>query len=83
MSTYAHFKNWVKNNPQKRKAQQFVFCALRNGTLQKQPCAVCGYEKVEAHHEDYSKPLEVIWLCKKDHIEADKARRLREKISTG
>jgi len=81
MSSYQHFVNWVRSNPEKRKAQQIVFVAKRNKTLIPQPCEVCGCEKSEAHHEDYSKPLEINWLCKKHHIEADKARRLREKVT--
>ena len=43
--------------------------ALRNGSLIKKPCEICGELKVEAHHDDYSKPLEVIWLCKRHHQE--------------
>jgi hypothetical protein len=43
--------------------------ALTNGTLVKQPCEVCGDVKTEAHHDDYSKPLDVRWLCFKHHRE--------------
>jgi ribosomal protein S27AE len=41
--------------------------AVRNGRLTKEPCLFCGEEKVHAHHRDYSKPLDVIWLCPKCH----------------
>lgn len=41
--------------------------ALEAGTIVKKPCQVCGNLKVEGHHEDYSKPLEVDWLCRKHH----------------
>ena len=37
--------------------------------LERKPCEVCGAEKVEAHHEDYYKPLDVNWLCKRHHAE--------------
>jgi hypothetical protein len=33
-----------------------------------QPCEVCGATKVEKHHPDYSKPLEVRWLCREHHL---------------
>lgn len=44
--------------------------AIRNGILVRQSCEVCGTsEKVEAHHDDYNKPLEVRWLCRTHHDE--------------
>ena len=60
---------------EERRARQAVANAVRDGRLKKMFCAVCKAEKVESHHEDYEKPLEVIWLCKKHHVEADKVRR--------
>lgn len=41
--------------------------AIKRGILTRQPCEECGLEKVDAHHEDYSKPLEVRWLCRAHH----------------
>lgn len=38
--------------------------------LKPQPCEICGAHKTEAHHEDYSKPLSVRWLCFRHHREA-------------
>lgn len=43
--------------------------AIRNGRVQRQPCERCGVSRVEAHHEDYSKPLHVRWLCIRHHKE--------------
>lgn len=75
-------KRWIKNNPERRKAHNVVFSAIRNKTLIKKPC-FCGENKSEAHHEDYSQPLKVKWLCKKHHTEADIKRRLHfNKLST-
>lgn len=43
--------------------------AIRKGTLERKPCAVCGTtKKVQAHHPDYRQPLEVIWLCQTHHL---------------
>lgn len=41
--------------------------AIRTGILARQPCEVCGREKVDAHHDDYSLPLKVRWLCRSHH----------------
>ena len=45
-----------------------VFRAVRKGLLTKRPCEVCGAVKVDAHHDDYTKPLEVRWLCREHHM---------------
>lgn len=65
---------WVERNKLKRSAHIIVGNALRDKKLSKQPCEHadetgkrCGALKVEAHHDDYTKPLEVRWLCKKHH----------------
>ena len=46
-----------------------VWNARKSGRLIQEPCVVCGSEKSQAHHEDYDKQLEVIWLCRKHHAE--------------
>ena len=43
--------------------------AVSSGTVKRQPCEVCGAVKTHAHHEDYSKPLAVMWLCPLHHAE--------------
>lgn len=48
-------------------ARQRMHYWLRKGHISRGPCQVCGNPKVQAHHDDYSKPLEVIWLCKIHH----------------
>jgi hypothetical protein len=55
--------------PEKCKARDALNGAIRWGKIVKQPCEVCGSIEVHAHHEDYSKPLEVKWLCQQHHIE--------------
>lgn len=53
----------------KIKARSKVLSALRVGRLQKLNCQVCDAPNAEAHHDDYSRPLDVIWLCKLHHQE--------------
>jgi hypothetical protein len=64
--------------PERYAARRAVERALKRGDLVKQPCRDCGSPNVQAHHEDYNRPLEVVWLCRKHHAQADKAMRIRE-----
>lgn len=63
-------KEWILRNPEKRKAHHVAWAARRRGVLVPQPCARCGQEETEMHHPDYSKPLEVEWLCVDCHAES-------------
>jgi hypothetical protein len=58
---------WNDGNRHKLRAHAAVRKALQNGSLKRGRCAVCQSFRCEAHHEDYSKPLEVIWLCRLHH----------------
>lgn len=55
--------------PQRSKANALVNRATREGKLKKQPCFVCG-AKALAHHPDYDRPLDVVWLCQPHHSAA-------------
>lgn len=58
---------WRDKNPAGYKAQNAANNAIRDGRLKKEPCAICGGSKVRGFHRDYSKPLDVVWLCAKCH----------------
>lgn len=60
-------------NPKYLKAHALVEYAVRTGRIKPQSCSVCGNARAEGHHRDYSKPLEVVWLCRKHHL-AEHAR---------
>lgn len=66
-----HVKSWQERNPEKVKAHTRVYDAIRRGKLiRPNTCKICSkFCKPEAHHEDYSKPLEILWLCKNCHAE--------------
>jgi len=68
-------------------AQAIVTKAIACGILAPRPCEACGEtgvfkdgrNKVQAHHDDYNKPLEVRWLCQKCHHEWHKTNTPRRK----
>jgi len=59
-----------KKNPEKYKAHSAVNNAIRDNRLTRKSCEVCGEKKVHGHHDDYTKPLDVRWLCPIHHSEA-------------
>ncbi len=63
-------KNYREKHPEKIKAHGKVRAALKINELSKPvECEICKKKKIlEAHHEDYSRPLEVIWICRQCHI---------------
>lgn len=61
--------DWKKTNNKKKLAHDAVSFALETGKLKRIPCEVCGEIKVDAHHVDYTKRLEVMWLCRRHHIQ--------------
>ena len=63
---------WRNEDKRRSVAHNAVARAVRNGELVRQPCCRCGEEKTFAHHEDYDKPLEVVWLCQPCHKQRHK-----------
>lgn len=66
-------QRWRLRNPEAYLCHLTVQNAIRLGVIHRGPCAVCGNPNAESHHEDYSQPLTVIWLCRAHH----KARHAR------
>jgi ribosomal protein S27AE len=58
-------KRWAKEHPDAIKAHRIVWVALKSGKIQRpDTCPACGKKGwIAAHHEDYSKPLDIHWLC--------------------
>jgi hypothetical protein len=79
-------ESWMRNYEKRKayektrdkgqvKARNIVRQRIADGRLQRLPCEVCNDPKSHAHHEDYSKPLDVKWLCPKHHSELHKLLR--------
>lgn len=73
--------NWAKKNKHKKNAHNIVARALMNGNITRPlSCEVCGSSsKLQAHHNDYNRPLEVVWLCVPCHAKAHKDIREAER----
>ncbi len=68
-SALQSFRAASNRHPERKRAANAVAKAVRRGALKTQPCWVCG-RKAEAHHPDYSRPLDVVWLCVLHHRQA-------------
>jgi hypothetical protein len=63
---------WRAEDKRRQKAHSAVSKALRQGALLKEPCCRCGNEKSVAHHDDYDRPLDIMWLCQPCHKQRHK-----------
>lgn len=56
--------------PEKHEARKIMAAAVRSKKIIKpESCSLCNEisKRIEGHHKDYSKPLEIVWLCCKCH----------------
>lgn len=70
------YRSMVKHK-EKQKARHALYRAIRLGVIHRPAnCEECEKKcKPHGHHEDYSKPLEVNWLCTTCHSERHKEHR--------
>ena len=72
LATVETTRAWRAEDKRRTVAHNAVARALRSGALERIPCIRCGEVKSLAHHEDYDKPLEVMWLCQPCHKQRHK-----------
>lgn len=70
-------KKWVGVFPEKKAAHTILNRSVSRGLIEKPDfCSKCGKHevsrKIHAHHHDYTKPLDVIWLCAQCHKDEHK-----------
>jgi hypothetical protein len=66
---------WRQEDKRRQRAHNMVQRAIQKGLLFRLPCCRCANEKSLAHHEDYDKPLDVMWLCQPCHKKRHKELR--------
>ena len=66
----ALIRKWRQRNPQQAKAHRTLSHAVwKRKIIKPDKCSLCGQmAKVQGHHEDYSKPLDVLWICFDCHL---------------
>lgn len=67
LSLYNKKRRKIKEVKFKIQQRDKLRVAVRSGKIIKKSCLECGENKTQAHHPDYAKPLEVIWLCTTCH----------------
>lgn len=67
-------EKWTRENPEKRAAHVILGNAVRDGRIDKpETCQNCGAGgRIHGHHHDYTKPLDVEWLCQQCHVNIHK-----------
>lgn len=63
-------------NKYRDRARSKVARAVKSGKLVPRPCTHCGDIRVQAHHRDYDKPLDVVWCCFKCHREIEHGHKM-------
>ncbi len=82
-----HGGSWKALTPENRQravVRRYVYTKVQRGQMQKLPCAVCSDPNSQAHHHNgYSKEhaLDVVWLCQKHHIEAERELKSVDRLS--
>lgn len=59
---------------EKERAHWTIKSAVRCGKLKRGQCEVCGSPEAHGHHDDYSKRLDVRWLCSAHHRQHHKGK---------
>ncbi|KKM66654.1 hypothetical protein LCGC14_1479000 [marine sediment metagenome] len=74
----AQMRRWRKTHPMtpiqrlKDICRSYANTYYQRGKIKKNPCEICNNPNSQMHHEDYSKPLDILWFCRPCHIAYEK-----------
>jgi hypothetical protein len=72
---------YKKRNKKRVKATWTLNDHLRRNLIKKKPCELCDEIKVQGHHYDYDKPLDVYWLCREHHAYIHRLLRVLKEVA--
>lgn len=73
-----YMREWRKSHPLteqqkfKNNVRRKTNMRIERGLILKYPCETCGNIESEAHHDDYTKPYDIRWLCRQHHLQHHK-----------
>lgn len=79
----AYMREWRKTHRLagaarlKDNARSYAGVYKRRGIIKPDRCEDCGAVMAEMHHEDYAKPKDVVWLCRRCHLSRHDVGHLR------
>src|SRR3990172_3681845 len=74
----AYLRKWRRthslNQEQRMKSNCRCYARIyqKRGKIISKPCEKCGSLNPQRHHEDYNKPLDIVFLCRECHLEYHK-----------
>lgn len=89
-------RKWAREHKDQVNAMMRINSYIKKGLVARKPCEICGAENSHAHHDDYTRPLSVRWLCPVHHkewhmshepkrgaVDKEKTKEDRQKIKAG
>jgi hypothetical protein len=69
-------QRWAQKSPEKRAAHTILGNAVRDRRVMKPMCCErCGATgRIHGHHDDYTRPLDVVWVCPACHAAIHRAK---------
>lgn len=68
---FRQYARKFKQSPEQQikiKARGKISSRIQSGALKRQICSIADCGKIaQAHHNNYSKGLEIVWLCREHH----------------
>lgn len=63
------YSDYSEEEKKRANVRSMINVYIKRGIIERKPCGVCSDPKSEAHHDDYDRPFDIKWFCKKHHID--------------